>query len=381
MKKFSTIIIITIGMGLGYGAFGKESSSLNYLNKVFYHHGKLADRIACYFSKEPLCNYIPETAQTKEGWQTAKFFFPAALVGTPECKSMITALNEAQPDHYRISLKTVSTPIKGLLLNMEFDPHYVGLEYETFTSIQQQQGVVFKIYFKPLLQELNAKATPLHHCAEHKKPRVVLDFGHGGEDDGKIGWAGLKEKDINLSVGMKVAQLLREEGVVVFLTRNSDRFVPLEDRTTFANRLSKADLFVSIHANGAPSAAASGIETFCSDPSLFSKGISLGLESIERNLIVQSDTQRWKQSMELAQSVHTHAVQAARTIHPEVIDRKLKHSITQVLLGTDMPAALIEIGFLSHEREAQWLTTSAYQETLALGICQGITSFLAQAYA
>src|SRR5205823_2312162 len=91
---------------------------------------------------------------------------------------------------------------------------------------------------------------------------IVLDAGHGGHDPGATGPSGLTENEVVLDVTKRVARLVEDEtGVKVALTRTSDVFVPLRDRTNFANK-QRADLFVSIHANAHPNAVSEGVETY-----------------------------------------------------------------------------------------------------------------------
>jgi len=92
---------------------------------------------------------------------------------------------------------------------------------------------------------------------------VVLDPGHGGRDPGAIGVNGLQEKDVNLAVARQVARRLQDRGVEVFLTRQGDSFLELEDRAAMANRL-RPDLFVSLHADSAANGAASGFPVYVS---------------------------------------------------------------------------------------------------------------------
>jgi len=94
--------------------------------------------------------------------------------------------------------------------------------------------------------------------------RVVLDPGHGGSDPGAIGPSGVREKDVTLDIARKIAPLLAKDGVSVVLTREDDRFVPLEDRTARANAFG-ADLFVSIHCNAAENRGRHGVETYVLD--------------------------------------------------------------------------------------------------------------------
>ena len=92
--------------------------------------------------------------------------------------------------------------------------------------------------------------------------RIVVDPGHGGHDPGAVGPSGLQEKEVVLAIGLKLRDLLRDElGLDVVMTRTSDVFIPLEERTAIANKVN-ADLFLSVHANAAPNRSASGIETY-----------------------------------------------------------------------------------------------------------------------
>jgi N-acetylmuramoyl-L-alanine amidase len=360
-----------------YGMQLSAAVALNSLDKVYHHKGRLSDKVACYFSKDQLCNHIPDKAnEMQEGKQMLRFFFPLAVIGSAECKQMVCQLNDARNENYSLRIESVTKPIKGLSLIVEYDPQKLGFEYETFTSIQKQPGVVFKFYHKDTLKEINEKTGALQQYAMNKKVHVVIDNGHGGEDEGKVGCFNIKEKDINLSVGMKVAQLLRNQGYVVSLTRNIDRFVALEERTGFANNVAQADLFVSIHSNGAPSASAQGIETFCSQQSLFNRGFAKNIDALTMNKIKTVEAKRYEKSHVLADHIHGQTLAIARTQNEKVPDRKVKNAISQVLLGTDMPCALIEIGFLSNEQEARLLNSQDYQKLIAQGICNGIVAYV-----
>jgi N-acetylmuramoyl-L-alanine amidase len=99
------------------------------------------------------------------------------------------------------------------------------------------------------------------HQSTTQKAVIVLDPGHGGRDNGASSTTGLKEKIITLDIGKKIAQLLTNKGYIVYLTRNSDTYVELEDRTKFANQKS-ASLFECVHCNAAETESAHGIEIF-----------------------------------------------------------------------------------------------------------------------
>lgn len=360
---------------VGAQSMQSAAPAMNSLNKVFYHKGQLSDKVACYFARDPLCNHIPQKVNEANGRQTLRFFFPMAMIGSAECKQMVLQLNEIKHEFYAMRLESVTTPIKGLSLIIEYDGNKLGFEYETFTSIQQQPGILFKFYYKDILRTISEKTGALQQYAANKKIHVIIDNGHGGDDQGKVGCFNIKEKDINLCVGMKVADLLKKKGYVVSMTRVTDRFVSLEERTGLANQ-SRADLFVSIHSNGAPSSSAAGIETFCSQQNLFKRGFSKNLDEMLMSGIKKIEEYRYKKSYELADCLHLKTLMSARVKNEKVPDRKVKNAISQVLLGTDMPCALIEIGFLSNEQEARLLNSSDYQLSIAQGICNGIVAYV-----
>jgi N-acetylmuramoyl-L-alanine amidase len=172
--------------------------------------------------------------------------------------------------------------------------------------------------------------------------KICIDPGHGGKDPGAVGPKGLNEADVNLSVSERVADGLERLGLSAALTRDSDVFVELPDRCEFANDWA-ADYFVSVHCNSdGPSAA--GIETlYASD-----KGEALAKPIQETLVAVTDDT-----------------------------DRGLKYrSDLYVLNGTHMPAALVEIGFISHPDTEALLKTSDYQKLVAEAIVAGIAKHL-----
>ncbi len=174
------------------------------------------------------------------------------------------------------------------------------------------------------------------------KKIIVLDAGHGDHDSGAVGAGGKLEKDLNLSLILKVEQLLKKEsGVDVILTRNDDTFVTLTDRAKIANDLG-ADVFISIHANSA-AASASGTETY------YYK----------------------KQDKALASIIHKHLVSATG-----FKDRKVKEGSLSVLRNTKMPAALLEIGFLSNKAEEAAMFKEDFQNKVAQGIVDGIKEYL-----
>jgi len=166
---------------------------------------------------------------------------------------------------------------------------------------------------------------------------------------------------------------LQRKGFQVILTRKGDYTVNLDQRTTHANTQA-ADLFISIHANYAASNRAQGIETFCFDSSLLKNQLSTlrGNDLSEVNQCTQS---RCAQSKKLAHVVHNELLKNLQKEY-SVINRKVKHAVSQVLMGTQMPAILIELGFISHSQEAMRLQNQQYQHAMIQGICNGVCAFV-----
>ena len=180
-----------------------------------------------------------------------------------------------------------------------------------------------------------------------------MDPGHGGKDPGAIGINGIKEKDINFKVAVKVKNMLKKQGFNVRMTRWFDKFQPLSVRASYANK-HDVDLLVSIHGNSAPKWKAkrtSGIETF-----------------YYRN----SNT-----SKEAASLVQKHLLEEVRSVMGKrtIKSRGSKGHGFYVLRKSDMPAILVELGFLSHPLEAKRLARDSYQDLLAKGISKGITKY------
>ena len=210
---------------------------------------------------------------------------------------------------------------------------------------------------------------------------IVIDPGHGGKDPGALGRGASKEKYIVLSISEKLREILTRKGYTVLMTRDTNRFIPLKERTAFAIQR-KADLFLSIHANGSESPKAKGIETYYLSVSSTDKaaediaarenadsGYSIQeLEALLKGIIQESKSE---DSKRLAKHVQQALVQAT-----SAVDRGVKHARFVVLIGTNVPAILIETGFVSNPTEGRKLTTSAYQHKIANAIAQGIEKFL-----
>ena len=210
---------------------------------------------------------------------------------------------------------------------------------------------------------------------------IVIDAGHGGKDPGGGSAGNLIEKPIVLSISKKIGAILTAKGYTVLLTRDTDRFIPLKERIAFATK-HKADLFLSIHANASGDSRANGIETYYLDVTSTDKNAEIiaarenansgysiqELESLLKGLIVESKS---KDSRRLAKHVQQELVTATGAA-----DRGVKHARFVVLIGTSVPAILVETGFVTNPTEGKKLTSDTYQQKVAAAIVRGVEKFL-----
>ena len=210
---------------------------------------------------------------------------------------------------------------------------------------------------------------------------IIIDPGHGGKDPGALGSSTPHEKDIVLNISEELRDVLTKRGYTVLMTRETNHFIPLRERTKFATQ-HKADLFLSIHANASESSQATGIETYYLDVNSTDKaseqiaarenansGYSIQeLESLLKGLIQESKSE---DSRRLAEHVQQRLVQVTGAV-----DRGVKHARFVVLIGANVPSILIETGFVSNPTESRKLTTPAYQHKIATAIADGIDKFL-----
>ena len=216
--------------------------------------------------------------------------------------------------------------------------------------------------------------------------RIVIDAGHGGHDPGTIGRGGLQEKDLVLDVALRVARLVRDElGAEVVMTRSTDVFIPLEERTAIANSKG-ADLFLSIHANSSRNPKARGIETyflnFAADPhaesvaareNAISAATLKDLQSLVKAITLNS---KIDESRDFAASVQEAMVLNMKAEDPDVQDRGVHTAPFYVLIGANMPSVLAEIAFVSHPDEERLLKEGEHRERIAWGLFEGVRAYL-----
>ncbi|MDD5759383.1 MAG: N-acetylmuramoyl-L-alanine amidase [Desulfobulbaceae bacterium] len=240
----------------------------------------------------------------------------------------------------------------------------------------------------PVIAQESGSSTPPPTLAQQLGlgiKRVVLDPGHGGKDPGAIGLNGLREKDIVLNVAKKVARKISSQlGIEVVLTRKTDIFIPLEERTAIANT-KNGDLFISIHANAAKSSDAQGIETYYLD--LAANEADRGLAALENasstrqisdlQNILRSLMQNSKkdESARLAGTVQAQLVSGLSRSYCDINNHGIKTAPFIVLIGAQMPSILTEIAFISNPLENQRLQDDKYLEDLADHITAGVAAY------
>ena len=208
---------------------------------------------------------------------------------------------------------------------------------------------------------------------------IVIDPGHGGKDPGAVSQA-RQEKQIVLSLSKTLRDILAKKGYNVRLTRETDVFLPLRKRTQFATS-QKADLFISIHTNASTARSAAGIETYylalASDESARitamreNAGAEYNMKELDAlvgRILKESKSTESRRLAEL--------IQAQLASGKQVKNRGVKHAPFVVLIGTKVPAVLVEVGFISNPTEGKKLTTKAYQRQLATAIAAGIEQYI-----
>jgi N-acetylmuramoyl-L-alanine amidase len=215
---------------------------------------------------------------------------------------------------------------------------------------------------------------------------VVIDPGHGGQDPGCISKKGQKEKDVVLDIALELRNLLiAGKKLNVILTRESDIFIPLENRTIIANQ-QNADLFVSIHANAHRDRKRKGVQTFylnfSPDPRVneiaarenatSTKNIGAMQETIKK--IAQNS--KVLESRDLAEKIQKNLVKWLSVRYAPVTDLGLRGGPFWVLIGSEMPAVLVEISHLSNAQDAERLRNPAYRKQVARGIYEGLLEYM-----
>jgi N-acetylmuramoyl-L-alanine amidase len=213
---------------------------------------------------------------------------------------------------------------------------------------------------------------------------VIIDPGHGGSDPGAIGVGGLREKDVTLRLSKLLAAKLRAAGFRVVATREVDRFVSLEERTAIAEA-SGGDVFVSLHANAATRRSVQGIETYYPDATherhrlrtaMRENGVSKDqLNELHRTLAKLRIEEISPYSQRLANLVQGQLADALPSTYGKIQDLGAKKGPFYVLFLSNMPAILIEAGFVTNKSDAKRLRNRDYLNSVATQISTGLERY------
>jgi N-acetylmuramoyl-L-alanine amidase len=230
-------------------------------------------------------------------------------------------------------------------------------------------------------------------AAVSAKKRIVIDAGHGGHDPGAVGPRNLYEKDVVLDIALRLRKILSEDPTLeVFMTRDKDVFVPLEERTAIANS-KNADLFVSIHANASRRRETKGIETYFLNWTNDEEALKVAARENQislkqmrnmqgkRNVLdimlgdLSRDLKREK-SLRLANYIQKTMVDELNKDYTHIVDLGVKQALFYVLLGARMSSVLVEVSFISNPIEERLLAGDNYRDDLARSIATGINQYM-----
>lgn len=260
-------------------------------------------------------------------------------------------------------------------------------EYQTFV-FDDPARLVIDVYGK-----VQSENKPEIHFM---KRRIILDPGHGGHDPGAVGPRKLYEKNVVLDIALRLKKILSDDPLnEVLLTRDRDIFIPLEERTAFANR-NNADLFVSIHANASPRREAKGIETYLLNWTDDEEAIRVAARENAISLkkmramnmqmdivdVIKSDLIRENkrdESIKLANYIQRSLISNLDGNSRQTINLGVKQALFYVLFGAKMPSVLVEVSFISNPDEERLLSSDAYRNEIARGIAKGLHSYISAA--
>ena len=224
-----------------------------------------------------------------------------------------------------------------------------------------------------------------------KVKTIAIDAGHGGHDPGAIGRSGLKEKDTTLDIAKRLGALVREQlDCKVVMTRDSDVYIPLDDRPAIA-KTKGADLFVSIHINANRKRRTRGVETYiqslrASDRDAMATAAFENATSTKT--LSQLDTElarilkdlhtdnKQEESLQLAHAVQASLVSSIKPVQGHVVNLGVKRAFFYVLINTEMPSILAEVGFISNPDEEKLLKKESYRQKIAEALFEGVKKYV-----
>ena len=267
----------------------------------------------------------------------------------------------------------------------KYNPHMVHLVIENHSPLE--------LHFNKKLNKIivrigSNKVSHIHAKPLKRSKIIVIDPGHGGKDPGAIGYRGYKEKNVVLAIGKYLRNILKARGYKVYMTRSSDYFVKLRNRTQFANK-KHADIFISIHANAVAkqdSKKTYGLETYYLSKSRSNRAkrvaaIENSSDLIDMNYYAKESFLNTLNSHniiaanKLAIDLQRSTLASLKKSYKYVKDAGVREGPFWVLVGAQMPAVLVETGFITNPREAKRLVNKTYEKRLAKGIADGVERY------
>jgi len=272
-------------------------------------------------------------------------------------------------------------------IQLEFDLKDGFASHETFQDIESNDILISiqnKMFETPVIDFTSKKE-------EWKFDVVVIDAGHGGKDPGAIGVTGVREKDVNLGIALKLGRLIEKKlpDVKVVYTRNDDTFVELYKRGKIANE-AKGKLFISIHCNALKKkpSDARGFEVYLLRPGRTKEAIQIA--EFENSVIHFEDNPDRYQALTdenfiLVSMAHSSYMRYSEkfsdilnqtwTKHTKIPSRGIKQAGFYVLVGASMPSVLVETGFLTNREDEAYLKSSNGQQEIANAILNSIITY------
>ncbi len=249
-------------------------------------------------------------------------------------------------------------------------------------------NIVGKKYKKTSVYTSQPKYKPKTPKRVDRDKIIVIDAGHGGKDPGAIGYKKYREKVVVLQIAQELKKVLKSRGYKIYMTRDSDKFIRLRNRTRLANR-KKADLFISIHANAVGKKSAKkvhGLECYFLDKSRSARAKRVAASENKADLkemdfygkesfLNTLNSHNIIAANKLAIDLQRATLSSLKKNFKGVKDAGVRQGPFWVLVGAQMPAVLVEVGFITHPREARRLVNRKYQKSMALGLANGIKRY------
>ncbi|MDR2100687.1 MAG: N-acetylmuramoyl-L-alanine amidase [Campylobacteraceae bacterium] len=299
---------------------------------------------------------------------------------------------------------SVSEDIKTTLKDVrfsQFDKNTTRVVFESQKEINITQKIINtnlifsakEFHKKTQTANVNITVPIVPTNASARKKIIVIDAGHGGKDSGAV-YGKYLEKDAVLQIALALGKELGDRGYTVIYTRENDKYLKLRDRTKIAND-KNANLFISLHVNAAPKSIKNGntkwqgIETFFLSPSDSQRSKNAAelenqsdveeMDFYSKNTFLNFlNREKIIASHKLALDIQQYILSSVRKKYSQVVDGGVREAPFWVLTGAQMPAVLLEAGYITDKSDRERMFNKKFQQQLASGIADGIVSYFAK---